>query len=281
MIILNNNNLHVEITELGAEIRRVTFCGKERFWNGDEKYWTGVSPVLFPICSGVPDDKFSFEGKEYPLGKHGFARKSLFTVESASDTSATFLLTDSPDTLKCYPWHFELRVTYTLEDNNIVVFYDVKNTSENDMYYSIGSHEAYLCENGIEEYDIIFEQNETLFNYELVGSALSGNKTPILKDSKVFPLYDKYFEVDALVFKDVKSRFVTLRNRITGEEVSVNFEGFDYFLLWHKYGAPYMCIEPWAGICNTLGDSNDITKKEGIIKLPSGENNILKHTIYF
>lgn len=281
MIILNNNNLYVEIAELGAEIRKVKFGGKERFWNGDEKYWTGVAPVLFPVCGAFLDDKFTFEGKEYTLPKHGFTRESEFAVENATDTSVTFLLKDTPETFKNYPWHFEFRVTYTLSDNNIEVTYDVKNTSDNDMYYSIGSREAYLCENGIEEYDIIFEQNETLFNCELEGSALSGNKTPILKDSNVLPLYDKYFEVDALVFKDVKSRFVTLRNRITGEEVSVNFEGFDYFLLWHKYGAPYMCIEPWAGICNTVGDSNDITKKEGIIKLASGENNLLKHTIYF
>ena len=41
-----------------------------------------------------------------------------------------------------------------------------------------------------------------------------------------------------------------------------------------------MCIEPWAGIPNTLGDSNDITKKEGILKLLPNKNNILKHTIY-
>lgn len=281
MIILNNNNLYVEIAELGAEIRKVKFGGKERFWNGDEKYWTGVAPVLFPVCGAFLDDKFTFEGKEYTLPKHGFTRESLFSVESATDTSATLLLKDTPETFKNYPWHFEFRVTFTLEGNNIVVFYDVKNTSENDMYYSAGAHEAYLCENGIEEYDIIFEQDETLFNYELEGSALLGTKTPILKDSKVFPLYDKYFETDALVFKDVKSRFVTLRNRVTGEEVSVNFEGFDYFLLWHKYGAPYICIEPWAGICSTKGDNIDITKKEGMIKLPSGKNKILKHTIYF
>ncbi len=281
MVVLNNSNLYVEIAELGAEIRKVTFCGKDRFWNGDEKYWTGVSPVLFPICSGVPDDKFSFEGKEYPLGKHGFARKSLFTVENATKTSATFLLSDSPETLKCYPWHFELRVTYELVENNIEVTYDVKNTDANTMYYSIGAHEAYLCESGIEDYDVIFEKKETLDSCLLDGCLLTGEKIPIIKDSNVLPLYDKYFETDALVFKDVKSRFATLRNRKTGEEVSVKFEGFDYFLLWHAYGAPYMCIEPWAGICNSVGDSNDITKKEGIIKLASGENNLLKHTIYF
>ena len=281
MVILSNDDLYVEISETGAEIRKVTLGGKERFWNGDEKYWTGVSPVLFPICSGVPDGKFSFEGKEYSLEKHGFARKSVFTVESQSGSFATFLLKDSPETLKIYPWNFELRVTYALVGNNINVTYDVKNTSESTMYYSIGAHEAYLCESGIEDYDVIFEKKETLDSYLLDGSLLSGKKIPIIKDSNILPLYDKYFTQDALVFKDVKSRFVTLRNRKTGEEVSVRFDGFDYFLLWHKFGAPYMCIEPWAGICNTVGDSNDITKKEGIIKLNSGENNILKHTIYF
>ena len=281
MIILNNDNLYVEITELGAEIRRVKFCGKDRFWNGDEKYWTGVSPVLFPMCGAFLDNKFTFEGKEYTLPKHGFARESLFAVETANDTSVTFLLKDTPETLKNYPWHFELRVTYTLIGNNIEVAYDVKNLSDNDMYYSTGAHEAYLCENGIEEYDIIFEQNETLFHYELDGSYLKGSKIPVLKDSKIFPLYDKFFENDALVFKDVKSRFLTLRNRVTGEEVSVNFEGFNYFLLWHVYDAPYICIEPWAGVCPTKGDTYDITQKEGIIKLSAGKNKILKHTIYF
>ncbi len=281
MVVLNNNSLYVEIHEKGAEIRKVTLDGKDRMWNGDAKYWTGVSPVLFPICSGLRDDKFTFDNKEYTLKQHGFARNSLFSVESATKTSATFLLKSSPETLSQYPWNFELRVTYTLIGDKIDVTYDVKNTSDNTMYYSIGSHEAYLCKGGIEDYDIIFEKEETLYHYELDGNLLTGDKTLIIKDSKVLPLYDKYFEVDALVFKDVKSRFVTLRNRKTAEETSVKFDGFDYLLLWHKHGAPYMCIEPWAGICNTVGDGSDITEKEGILKLAPNGNNILKHTIYY
>ncbi len=280
MIVLNNGNLYVEIAETGAEIRKVTLNGKERFWNGDEKYWTGISPILFPICSGFPRNKYTFENKEYTLEKHGFANSSLFLVETKTETSATFLLKSTPETLLKYPWDFELRVTYTLVGNNIDITYDIKNLSENTMYYSIGSHEAYLCENGIEDYDIIFEKPETLYHYELNRNVLTGNKTLIIKDSKVLPLYEKYFEEDGLIFKDVKSRFVTLKNRKTNEETSVKFEGFDYFLLWHVYGAPYMCIEPWAGICNTAGASNDITKKEGILKLAPNKNNVLKHTIY-
>lgn len=281
LVVLENQNLRVEIAEKGAEIRRVTFCKKERFWNGDEKFWTGVAPILFPVCSVLPDDKYTFEGKEYNMGKHGYIRKMMSQVESASQTAATFLFTDTMETLKQYPWKYELRITYTLEGNNIKVDYNVKNLSDKDMYYSIGAHEAYLCKEGIEEYDIIFETEETLYSYELEGEWLSKRKNLIVENSKVLSLKEKYFEDDALIFKDVKSRFVTLKNRNTGESVSVEFNGFDYLLLWHIPNAPYMCIEPWAGITSPVGWDYDITKKEGIIKLAPNQNKVLTHTIYF
>lgn len=281
MVVLENKNLRVEIAEKGAEIRRVTYCKEEKFWNGDPKYWTGVSPVLFPICSGLPDDKFTFEGKEYILEKHGFLKGMNSFVESKTQTSATFLFTETEETLKHYPWRFEVRVVYTLVDDSINVDYCVKNTSQKNMYFSIGAHEAYLCNEGIEQYDIIFEKQETLYAYELEGSLLSNRKNLIIENSKVLRLEKKYFEIDALIFKDIKSRYATLKNRETGKSVSVEFGGFDYLLIWHKVGAPYICIEPWAGITSTVGADYDITKKEGIIKLEPNKEKTLTHTIYF
>lgn len=280
MIALKNENLYVEIHELGAEIRKVEFKGKDRFWSGDENVWSGVSPILFPICSGLVNDKFTFENKEYSLEKHGFARKSIFSVEKASNTSATFLLTETQDTLKKYPFKFELRVSYNLVGDNIEVFYNIKNTDSKTMYYSIGAHEAYACDD-IENYDIIFEKEETLDSFQLEGTVLSGKTKKFLKNSKVFPLYKRYFEKDALIFKKINSRFVTLKNRISEEKVSVEFKGFDYLLFWQIIGSDYICIEPWAGISSTKGDNSDIKQKEGILKLSSGTENTLKHTIYF
>lgn len=281
MVILDNKILYVEIEPFGAEIRKVVHNGKDRMWSGDSNVWSGVAPLLFPICSGLKDDKFTIDGKEYYLEKHGFAKKQLFTVEKADNISATFLLTENAETLKQYPWQFELRVIYTLKGNSIDVEYSVKNTSESTMYYSIGAHESYACDGSVEDYDIIFEKEETLYAYELDGSLLSHNRNIVLKDSKVLPLYEKYFEIDALIFKDVKSRFATIRNRKTGESASVEFKGFDYLLLWHKQFAPYLCIEPWAGICPSVDSGYDITLKEGILKLDSGKTNILKHTLYY
>jgi len=281
MIVLNNKSLLVEISTMGAEIQRIVYEGKERLWNGDPAFWTGRAPVLFPICGGIKDDKFIFEGKEYVLPKHGFAKNSEFLLEKSTDISATFLLKDSPQTLEQYPWHFELRITYLLRGNNILVKYDVKNNSEKTMYMSIGSHEAYACPEGIEDYDVIFEKPETLSSYELDGKLISYSKTPIIKETNTLPLYNKYFAVDALIFKDLKSRSATLRNRKTGESVSVDFDGCDYFLIWTMPGANYICLEPWAGFPSMVDGGYDITEKEGINEVRPLQHFILSHTIHF
>lgn len=281
MVVLDNGKIRIEIAELGAEIRRVTVDGEERFWNGDEKYWTGVAPVLFPICGGLKDKKYTVNGKEYFLENHGFARRMIFETESADENTAVFLLRDTPETLKVYPWHFELRVKYTLDEKNIRVEYDVKNLSDSTMYAAVGAHEAYLCPEGIEDYDIIFSENETLNSHVLDGCLLTRDTVTYLSNSKVLPIYSRYFDVDTLVFTDIKSRFVTLKNRKTEKKVSVEFNGFDNLLIWTKQGAPYLCIEPWTTCPSYTDIGYEISDKVGMTAIePDGSFNKV-HTIYF
>lgn len=280
MVVLNNGILRVEIATLGAEIRRVTMNGEERFYDGNPNFWTGVAPILFPICGGLKDDKFTLGGNTYSIEKHGFARVSEFEVESLTETQAVFLLKENEKTLKSFPWKFELRVKYSLSGSNIKVDYDVYNNNTDTMYMSIGSHEAYSCPEGVEDYDIIFEKNETLKAFSVVGTSISRNYDIVLKDSNTFPLYNKYFEIDALVFTDLKSRFATLRNRKTGKTTSVSFPDCSYLLIWTKPGAPYVCIEPWAGFPSFEDEGYDITVKEGINAVRAGEHYTNSHTIY-
>jgi len=280
MVVLDNGIIRAEIADLGAELKKLTVNGEERLWNGDEKFWTGTAPVLFPICGGIPDNKFIYENREYPLPKHGFARNSLFSVESATNTSATFLLKSNPDTLKSYPWEFEFRVKYTLSAAMINVEYDVLNLSPSVMYTAVGGHEAYLCEGSIEDYDVIFEREETLKTHRLDGTLISRKTETVLYESRVLPLYNKYFEEDALIFTDVKSRFVTLRNRKNGKCLSVGFDGFDFLLLWTKPGAPYICIEPWTTSPSYVDDSYDLSLKEGMTAVEPNSHFHKTHKIY-
>ena len=282
MITLKNERLTVNISELGAEIKSVVKGGVEYMWDGRPEVWSGTAPIMFPICGGLKDDKFIFEGKEYTLKKHGYARNTVFEVENVNDTSATFLHRSSEKTKESYPFDYELRIKYTLEDNCIKSEATVENKSDKAMYFNIGFHEAYYTPEGIEEYDVVFDENETLSASTLCGPLLSDSSTVVLKDSNVLPLYDRYFAIDALVFKDgIRSHAATLRNRRDGRAIRVEFPNCDHFLIWHKYAAPYICLEPWNGIPDVVGSSYELTEKEGITALDAGQKYLNVHTVRF
>lgn len=279
MITLKNEAYTVTVSEMGAELKSIRKGNTEYLWDGRKEVWGFTAPLMFPICGGLKNDKYTYQGKEYTLPKHGYARTTLFSVEELTENRAVFLHTSNEGTRKCYPFEYELRVIYTLNGCCLKIDYEVKNTSKDTMYFSIGSHEAYYTPEGIEDYDVIFPQKETLDAYVLYGNLLSEQRLPIIKDSNVLPLYEKYFTVDALVFKDLKSRSATLRNRKTGKAIRIDFPYADYFLLWHKPNAPYICVEPWAGIQDGEKVTGELTQKEGVQVLPSNATYVGKHSI--
>ena len=80
MITIKNEFITASINELGAELRSLIANGKEYIWEGKPEVWAGACPLMFPICGGLKDDKYIFEGKEYTLEKHGYARFKTFSV---------------------------------------------------------------------------------------------------------------------------------------------------------------------------------------------------------
>lgn len=280
-IIISNDRIKATISTLGAEIQSVTVDGKENIWEGDPNVWSGHAPLLFPICGGLRDDAYVFGGKSYTLEKHGYARFAEFTAEKVSENEATFLLCSDDTSRKQFPFEYELRVTYTIEENKINVVYSVKNTDAKDMYFSIGAHEAYACPEGIEEYSIEFEKSENLVCNALEGNYLSHETYSVGENTRELALKYDYFAVDALVFLSLKSRKAFLKNRTTGRKIEVDYDGFDYLLLWTKPGAKYICIEPWCGIPDFADSTGDFTKKEGIIRLAAGDTYVRTHSMVF
>ena len=61
---------------------------------------------------------------------------------------------------------------------------------------------------------------------------------------------------------------VTLVNPASQIETQVDFAGFDPCVLWTPYeGAPFVYIEPWAGMTRTQSDDTDFKHKFGIQKI--------------
>lgn len=279
MITIKNDYLTAKINEVGAELKSLVCNDTQYIWTGDERFWAGSAPLLFPICSGLKDDEYYLDGKKYTLQKHGYARFCKFEVENQVEDSVTFLLCSNEESLKQFPFRYELRVTYTLENKTLKVKYDVKNLSDDTMYFSIGAHEGYYCPEGIEEYDVILPEAETLDSTVLEGNVLGNNKVRIIENSDRIALKYDYFAVDALVFKDMKARSAVLKNRNNSKAVKVTFEGCDYFLLWTKPDAPYICLEPWCGISDNKDTDKNFKTKEGIRQIAAGGNFVNEHSI--
>ncbi len=279
MIYLNNGVISAEISERGAELKSLRKDGYEYIWSGDSRVWGNTAPVLFPILCALRDGKYTLNGKTYELTKHGFLRGKDFVLEAATDTSASLLYVQNEETLKMYPFNFEFRVIFTLQDSSLSVEYRVNNTNDCEMYFSVGAHEAYATPEGIEDYDIIFPNKEDLETVLLNGGLLQKNTMTIGKNTEYLPLYDKYFILDTLIFKNLRSRELVLKNRKTDRQVKVEFPNCDYLAIWHKPSAGYVCIEPWSGLPDNEDTDRNIKTKEGIIALGANEVYSNIHTI--
>ncbi len=120
---------------------------------------------------------------------------------------------------------------------------------------------------------IIIEKTENSGSYLInMSNGLLTNQTkPIFDNNTTVNLRGDLFNEDALVFKDLKSRKVTLKHQDKGSVLSVTFKDFPFLGIWAKPDAPYVCIEPWLGIADSETTNQKIEDKEGIIALDAGK----------
>lgn len=282
MLILRNKHLTVGISTLGAEMQSILDAnGVERLWQGDPTYWTGRAPVLFPVAGGLKEDTYTLDGVRYHLGKHGFARNREFSVEHQDETSATLLLTGNNGYDPGFPFPYAFRIRYTLLDNAIRIDYQTDNLGDQPFWYGVGAHEAYACDEGIEAYEVVFEKPEKLERGILRGGCLTRETELVMDDCTTLPIRPALFANDTQVYQTLASRSVTLQSPLHGRSVRVDFEDFDYLLLWTKPGAGYLCIEPWSNLPDYADTDHDITQKPGMTRLLPGETRTHTHTVAF
>lgn len=281
MINLTNGVLNVQIALRGAELQSVKCRGEEFLWQGDPSVWASRAPLLFPICGGLKDDVYRWEGKTYTIQKHGFVRFEEFEPEEVGTDHATLLLRSNEHSRQNYPFDWELRVGYSLQGETLQIEYSVTNLSSGVMPFSIGSHEGYLCPGGVEQYDVIFERDETLKSSVVNGNLLEPATITVTEQSGHLRLINRYFSVDALVFKTMESRSAVLRNRETGREVRLDYPDFPSFLIWTKPDAPMVCLEPWYGIPDPVDASGEFLEKEGLCMLQPGKTANFRHSITY
>lgn len=275
---LKNKFLTIQINQKGAELTSIFKNGNqtEYMWNADPTFWGKSSPVLFPIVGSLKENMYRFEGQEYILPRHGFARDKEFIVEKSDENGATFLLTYDEKTLKVYPFKFEFRLIYTLENNTLNITYSVKNIGETQMYFSVGGHPAFavpLTEStDYNDYYLEFNKTETFKRWGLTPEGLIETQSfDFLINTNKIELSKELFYDDAIVFKNLESTSVTLKSDKTNHQLKFDFEDFPYLGIWAAKDAGFVCIEPWCGIADAANHNQELIEKEGIIELDLGE----------
>ena len=128
---------------MGAELCSVCHTnGIEYMWQA-EAAWPKHSPVLFPIVGTLVNNTYYYQQQAYHLPRHGFAREMRFIPTLLSETEALFTLCSNANTLAVYPFHFRLHLHYHLHHDTLTCTYMVENTSNTEMYFSIGGHPAF------------------------------------------------------------------------------------------------------------------------------------------
>ena len=277
---LKNDLLNVNIKSEGAELSAITSIKNktEFIWQADPTIWGSHAPNLFPIIGVMKDNCYIHDGKTFTMTKHGFVRHNkTFKIKKTSETDISFLLNSNPELYKMYPFLFEFEISYKLTENILSINHKVINVDSKPLYFSIGGHPAFNCplysDENYTDYSLEFEKAEHSESHLLDNASglVTTITKPVFTQDNTINLHSNLFNEDALIFKDLKSRKVTLTHHKKGPVLAVTFKDFPFLGIWAKPNAPYVCIEPWLGIADSESTNQKIETKEGIIALDTGK----------
>lgn len=257
--VLENAFLRVEIDSFGAELKSVKNkeTNQEYMWQGDPQYWGRTSPILFPFVGSLKDKRYTYEGKTYEIGQHGFARDMEHTLRFQSETAIYFELVHTEETLQKYPFAFTLSLGYELKEKDLKVIWKVINTSdEKELHFSIGAHPAFNCPIHGEEnkagYKFYFGGADEIHHHGHTDTGLSIEEDVVLPlENHRATITPEFFDGSTYIIEGPQTTEIGVEDP-QGERFITVFFDMPIVALWSPPGknAPFLCIEPWFGRCD-------------------------------
>lgn len=283
---IENEVCRISVKKHGSEL-----CGmydkiscREYIWQAGE-VWPKHSTLLFPAIGGFYDGTYTANGRTYQIGAHGFARDMDFTPVSAGGNEIIMQLKSSEETYKLYPYSFCLRVSHRLEGRKLVITWTVENTGDETMYYSIGAHPGFQLapQTELSDYKLVFDRKFDLHSRKVQGRLVTRETYPVAKQVSELKLTPDLLRQDAFIFEDGISSMLLECDK-ADYHLKVSFPGFPAAAVWSMPSAidkaEYICIEPWYGINDFVGQGvQDIRKKYLIQSLKAGETKEISYTI--
>lgn len=273
---LENENLSITIDSLGAELKEIVNKknGLSYLWNSDPKFWKRSSPVLFPNIGKYYNGEFRYNGSIYKEVQHGFARDMEFSLVEKKDSFISFVLNSNEETFKRYPFNFSLVISYEIIENEIKVYWDVKNTSDKTMYFAIGAHPAFnvpLTDKNRSDCFLYFKDCKNIVSHMINedGLAIDQFMEYELEDGYL-NIRDNLFEFDALVLENQVYE-IALTDSNKKAFVTVKFDTPVVGVWSVNEECPFVCIEPWYGRCDKNLYDGELEDREFENSLNSNE----------
>ncbi len=288
MVLLKNKFLEVELNPKGAEIIKIIGQqdGINYMWKRDPILWASSAPILFPIVGALQNNECRIDGQTYSMTQHGFSRHNVYETHQISDSSVEFELTSNDEIIKQYPYLFDLKVTYSLNDNQLECQCKVKNIDQKTIYFQIGGHPAFACpfmdNESSNDYYIEFEKNEILDQkiIDVEHRGMSHHTTLLFDNERRFFVRQALFNNDAIVVKNMKSKYITLKSLNHDKSLRFYMENYNHLGLWtSKHVGGLLAIEPWVGHSDYVDFTGEFKDKEGIVALDVNEEFVCKFIV--
>ena len=286
IISISSNSLTASIDTMGAQLMSLRKGESEYLWQGDANWWPRRAPILFPIVGVLKDGKADSAEGTVSLARHGLARLNQFEVVEQSASSVTLQLKSTEETRKSYPYDFELRLIFSVDGDTLTQTYEVNNPANVVLPFTLGAHPAFnipipgVEAASLDQYHLLFTHSWTSYGPSITDDGLCDYTTPqkLIVDSDTLPLSWELIDREkTITLEDVPDRRITLvANAEASSEahgIQMDFEGFDYLGIWSAApGCPFVALEPWCGIADTVDCDGIFEHKPGIISLEPGQS---------
>ena len=243
------------ITSFGVENDEILFLNKETLYDPKKNIRGGI-PILFPISGQLENGEYEWNGKVYKMKNHGVARNQPWEVidTDLNETKATVTLrlVSNEDTMKEYPFQFEVIFSYTITKNELSIDQVYRNASDGSMPIYAGFHPYFKTSSK----DLTYQTDtKSYLDYNTMEVNSFNHSLDLTNKKESLVLLDS-------MKKEISFELPELRKNVTmryGDE-------FKYIVLWTEAEQEFICVEPWMAM------TDELNRKEKLVMVEPGKS---------